>query len=111
MTCLGGLDRSIAALVSVSLLFLLVADLPLTARTVFEPPQVVPVNVPPVEPGNTEVLGAIGDSIKLLVTEYAIRIAFQAKTREELDGPFWSDYQRPIRWPAQWEDSDSRAST
>jgi len=52
--------------------------------------------VPPVEPGNTDVLGAIGDSIKPLVTEHAIRIAFQAKTREELDGPFWSYYQRSI---------------
>jgi hypothetical protein len=31
---------------------------------------------------------------------------FTAKTREELDGRFWSDYQRSIRWPAQWEDVD-----
>ena len=104
------LTRSIAALVPVSLLFLLVAAFPLTAQTVIEAPQVVPASVPPpVQPGKTDVLGAIGDSFKLLVTEHAIRIAFQAKTREELDGPFWSDYQRPIRWPAQWEDSDSWA--
>ena len=52
-------------------------------------------------------LGAVGDSIKLLITEHAIRIAFQEKTRNELGGPFWSDYRRSIRWPAQWEDSDS----
>jgi hypothetical protein len=104
------LPRPIAALVPASLLFLLVANLPLTAQTVFEPPQAVPViGVPPVELGKTDVLGAIGDSMKLLVTEHVIRIAFQAKTREELGGPFWSDYRRSIRRPAQWEDSDSWA--
>jgi hypothetical protein len=55
----------------------------------------------------TDLWGAMGDSIKLLVTEHAIRLAFQEKTRRELAGPFWSDYRRSIRWPTQWEDSDS----
>jgi hypothetical protein len=55
----------------------------------------------------TDVAGAIGDSIKLLMIEHGTRIAFQEKTRRELRGPFWSDYRRSIRWPQTWEDSDS----
>jgi hypothetical protein len=34
------------------------------------------------------VLGAIGDSLKLLMVEHVTRIAFQEKTRRELSGPF-----------------------
>ena len=55
----------------------------------------------------TDVIGAIGDSIKLLLIEHGTRIAFQAKTRRELGGPFWSDYRRSIQMPRTWEDSDS----
>ena len=47
----------------------------------------------------TDVAGAIGDSIKLLMIEHGTRIAFQEKTRRELRGPFWSDYRRSIRLP------------
>jgi hypothetical protein len=57
----------------------------------------------------TALFRALGDSFKLLVTEHAIRLAFQEKTRRELEGPFWSDYRRSIRWPAQWEDGDGWA--
>ena len=52
-------------------------------------------------------LGAFGDSLKLLLIEHTIRIAAQEKTRRELGGPFWSDYRRSLRVPHQWEDSDA----
>jgi len=54
-----------------------------------------------------DVIGAFVDSLKLLMFEHGIRIAFQDKTRAELGGPFWLDYKRSVRIPAQWEDSDS----
>ena len=54
-----------------------------------------------------DVLGAFGDSVKLLLIEHTIRIAAQEKTRRELGGPFWSDYRRSLRVPHQWEDSDA----
>jgi hypothetical protein len=53
------------------------------------------------------VLGAVADSLKLLMVEHATRIAFQEKTRRELDGPFWPDYRRLVRLPRQWEDTDA----
>jgi hypothetical protein len=56
---------------------------------------------------DTDVLGAVGDSIRLLMIEHGTRIAFQPKTRRELGGPFWSDYRRSIRWPGQWTDTDA----
>ena len=55
----------------------------------------------------TDVLGAFTDSLKLLMVEHAIRVGFQEKTRAELGGHFWSDYRRSVRWPGQWEDTDS----
>jgi hypothetical protein len=54
----------------------------------------------------TDVFGAFVDSLKLLMIEHTFRIAFQEKTRRELDGPFWDDYRRSVRIPKQWEDSD-----
>ena len=55
----------------------------------------------------TDVLGAFTDSLKLLMIEHGIRVAFQEKTRRELDGPFWPDYGRSVRLPSTWEDGDS----
>jgi len=55
----------------------------------------------------TDVLGAFTDSLKLLMVEHAIRVGFQDKTRAELGGHFWNDYRRSVRWPGQWEDTDS----
>jgi hypothetical protein len=52
-------------------------------------------------------MGAIGDSFKLLLIEHGIRISFQEKTRKELTGPFWSDYQRSVKVPPQWDDTDA----
>lgn len=54
-----------------------------------------------------DVIGAIGDSMKLLLIEHGIRIAAQEKTRRELGGPFFEDYRRSVRVPRQWEDSDA----
>ena len=51
--------------------------------------------------------GAIVDSLKLVSLEHAIRIGFQAKTRAELDGPFWADYAKSVRVPQQWTDTDA----
>jgi hypothetical protein len=53
------------------------------------------------------VAAAIEDSLKLLFIEHGIRVAFQQKTRDELTGPFWKDYQRSVRVPPRWEDGDS----
>jgi hypothetical protein len=55
----------------------------------------------------TNPTGAFVDSLKLLMIEHTVRIAFQEKTRRELDGPFWDDYRRSVRIPQQWEDSDA----
>lgn len=51
--------------------------------------------------------GAFVDSLKLVMLEHLTRVAFQSKTRAELDGPFWKDYRRSIVFPRQWEDTDS----
>jgi hypothetical protein len=55
----------------------------------------------------TDILGAFGDSLRLLLIEHGTRIAFQEKTRQALGGPFWSDYRRSVRIPAQWSDTDA----
>ena len=55
----------------------------------------------------TDVLGAIGASMKLLMIEHGMRIVFQEKTRRELGGPFVPDYRRSVRWPGQWGDTDA----
>ena len=53
-----------------------------------------------------DVVRAFVDSLKLVMIEHVFRIAFQEKTRRELDGPFWPDYRRSLRVPRKWEDSD-----
>ena len=55
----------------------------------------------------TDVLGAFGDSFKLLLIEHGWRVAFQEKTRAELGGKFWPDYKDSVRMPRQWGDSDA----
>ncbi len=54
-----------------------------------------------------DVLGAVVDSLKLLMIEHGTRVTFQSKTRRELGGPFWGDYRRSVRIPAQWDDTDA----
>lgn len=54
-----------------------------------------------------DILGAFRDSFRLLLLEHGSRIAFQAKTRRELGGNFWSDYRRSVRVPRQWDDTDA----
>jgi len=61
----------------------------------------------PLPDGRTDVMAAVGDSFKLLLIEHALRISFQAKTRKELGGPFWSDYGRSVKVPQQWDDTDA----
>src|SRR6187399_1795161 len=61
----------------------------------------------PGEVRRADISGALIDSLKLLGIEHAIRIGFQEKTRRELPGPFWTDYRQSVRWPPQWEDTDS----
>ena len=57
--------------------------------------------------GRTDIKGVIEDSIRFLMIEHAIRIGTQEKTRDALKGPFFPDYQRSVRIPAQWGDTDS----
>jgi hypothetical protein len=54
----------------------------------------------------TNLQGVVTDSLRLLMIEHTTRIAAQSKTRLELGGPFWSDYQRSVRIPNQWSDGD-----
>ena len=58
-----------------------------------------------------DVIGAFVDSLKLLMFEHGIRIAFQEKTRAQLGGPFWLDYTRLVRIPAQLETATRGRST
>lgn len=50
--------------------------------------------------------GALSDSIRLVLMQHSIRIAFQAKTRGELGGTFFRDYRQSIRIPKSWNDGD-----
>ena len=54
---------------------------------------------------NVDLAGVFTDSLKLLVVEHGVRLV-QAKTRQELGGPFWEDYTRSVRTPTRWEDGD-----
>jgi hypothetical protein len=53
--------------------------------------------------------GAIADSLRLLMMEHTTRVAFQAKTRRELGGPFFKDYMRSVKIPDTWGDGDGWA--
>jgi hypothetical protein len=71
-----------------------------------------PQDLPPIDrvqddEEGADVLGAFADSFRLLLIEHGGRIAFQAKTRRELGGNFWSDYRRSVRIPPQWDDTDA----
>lgn len=48
---------------------------------------------------------AIADSLRLLAMQHALRMT-QAKTRAELGGPFFKDYERSLRIPKSWGDGD-----
>ena len=53
-----------------------------------------------------QLLGTFVDSLKLLAIEHGMRLSFQQKTRDALEGNFWRDYRRSLRVPHQWEDGD-----
>jgi hypothetical protein len=57
--------------------------------------------------GRTNIRRAVEDSIRLLLIQHAVRVGTQDKTRRELGGPFFVDYHRSVRMPAQWGDGDS----
>jgi len=53
------------------------------------------------------IIGALADSLRLVMFEHGMRVAFQDKTRRELGGSFWKDYKQSVRIPGQWQDTDS----
>lgn len=53
-----------------------------------------------------DVMGAVGDSFRLLTMQHSLRIALQTKTRRELSGPFLKDYGASLRVPRTWSDGD-----
>ena len=85
----------------------------LTGTGAFAQSEVAPATLADTTPGgggaasHVDVGGALVDSLKIVMIENAIRVAFQEKTRRELKGPFWADYRDSIRWPHQWEDTDN----
>ncbi len=50
---------------------------------------------------------ALQDSLRFLTMQHVLRIGIQDKTRRELSGHFFADYQRSVRAPRQWADGDS----
>ncbi len=52
------------------------------------------------------IMGAIGDSFRLLSMQHGARIILQEKTRRELGGPFVKDYHNSLRVPRTWGDGD-----
>ena len=52
------------------------------------------------------IMGAIGDSFRLLSMQHGARIILQEKTRRELGGPFVKDYHNSLRVPRSWGDGD-----
>lgn len=74
------------------------------------PSQVAPSQDPSeLAPAPSTWKGAIADSLRLLLLEHTTRVAFQHKTRRELDGPFFGDYVRSLKIPDTWGDGDSWA--
>jgi len=89
---------------------LVVAGLLQPAAALAQTPPPAPVATQPAPQSSAEHGGwktALADSFKLLAIEHGIRIAFQEKTRRELDGPFFRDYFESVRIPTDWEDGDS----
>jgi hypothetical protein len=50
--------------------------------------------------------GVMTGSLNLLSIQHATRVAFQDWTRDELGGPFFSDWSRSLRMPHTWGDGD-----
>jgi hypothetical protein len=49
----------------------------------------------------------VEDSVRLLAIQHAARVGFQEKTRRELHGHFFGDWNRSVHVPHQWGDGDS----
>jgi hypothetical protein len=50
--------------------------------------------------------GVITGSVRLLALQHGARVAFQDWTRDELGGPFFSDWRRSVKLPGTWGDGD-----
>ena len=74
-----------------------------------ESQQTAPPDPSELAPAPSTWKGAFEDSLRLLLVEHTMRIAFQGKTRRELGGNFFGDYKRSLRIPDTWDDGDSRA--
>lgn len=88
---------------AVLILALAIAEVAI-AQTPVEIPQQDASDIPAIQ---STWKGAVADSLRLLLLEHSTRIAFQEKTRRELKGPFFADYQRSLKIPQKWEDGDS----
>lgn len=58
-------------------------------------------------PGGTTWKGVSSGSSRFLAFQHLYRIAFQAKTRQFLGGPFFSDYGASVKGIGGWKDDDS----
>jgi hypothetical protein len=89
----------------VAAVFALTATLPIRAQEA--PPADRPEQPAPMgAPKTSNLKSVISQSLMLLMFEHSMRIAFQEKTRQELDGPFFKDYQRSVKMPTTWADGD-----
>lgn len=85
------------------LVFALFAPQKLEAQPALVPPD---LEGAPARPSTTPFRGALVASFNLLMLEHAGRVTFQAKTRAELGGPFFRDYERSVKIPGTWGDGD-----
>lgn len=53
-----------------------------------------------------DVMGAVGDSFRLLTMQHGLRIALQSKTRRDLSGPLLKQDGASVRMPRTWNDGD-----
>lgn len=53
-----------------------------------------------------DVMEAVRSSFRLTALQHALRIGLERKTRAQLGGPFFADYQRSLRMPQHWHDGD-----
>jgi hypothetical protein len=98
--------RLLSQIVMVVFVILAISTTPSAAQEESAGSTIVGQDASDVAPAPSTWKGAIVDSFRLLVIEHATRIAFQDKTRRELDGNFFGDYGRSLRIPNTWKDGD-----
>jgi hypothetical protein len=99
------------SIVAVALTFVIsgTASITLHAQADSQESQQAAQHPSPLLPGASTWKGAFTDSLRLLFIEHTTRVAFQQKTRRELGGNFFADYQRSLKIPDTWGDGDSGA--